>query len=81
MAYTYNLGPQDVRTDYFQFRYVKTASDTGGRGYENGARVHVITNNASSPLALTSDYRIITATREKLLTGEFWFSQDSCHDW
>ena len=42
---------------------------------ENGARIVAITNNPSSPLAQISDYKIITATREKLLTGEFWFSR------
>lgn len=35
----------------------------------------VITNNPDSPLARISDYRIVTATREKLLTEEFWFSR------
>ena len=47
----------------------------GQVAHENGARIIVITNNDSSPLAGISDYRIITATREKLLTGDFWFSR------
>lgn len=42
---------------------------------DNGATLVIITNNANSPLALLSDYVLVTATREKLLTGEFWFSR------
>ena len=34
-----------------------------------------LTNNPESPLAQMADYRIITATREKLFTEEFWFSR------
>ena len=75
MAYTYNLGPSGRSADYFKLRRLQASSDSGEGAHENGARVIVITNNASSPLALVSDYRIITATREKLLTGEFWFSR------
>ena len=42
---------------------------------ENGAAVILITNNPESPLAQMADYRITTATREKLFTEEFWFSR------
>ena len=35
----------------------------------------LITNNPDSPLASICDHKIITATREKLLTEEFWFSR------
>ena len=42
---------------------------------ENGCTLILITNNSNSPLAAISDYRIVTATREKLLTEEFWFSR------
>ncbi|MCB7060150.1 SIS domain-containing protein, partial [Eggerthella lenta] len=42
---------------------------------ENGCTVILITNNGNSPLAGISDYKIVTATREKLLTEEFWFSR------
>lgn len=42
---------------------------------ENGAKIMLITNNGSSPLARLSDCVLITATREKLLTEEFWFSR------
>ena len=42
---------------------------------ENGTTVILITNNPESRLAQVADYRIITATREKLFTEEFWFSR------
>lgn len=42
---------------------------------ENQVQVIAITNNAGSPVAKMSDYRIITATREKLLLEEFCFSR------
>lgn len=42
---------------------------------ENGAKIIIITNNGTSPLARLSDCVLITATREKLLTEEFWFSR------
>lgn len=42
---------------------------------ENGARLILVTNSGTSPLARISDVKLITATREKLLTGEFWFSR------
>ncbi len=74
-AYAFNLGPEDV---------VLIISNSGtsnrlqilaqGAG-ENGAAVVLITNNPESPLAQMADYRIITATREKLFTEEFWFSR------
>ena len=41
---------------------------------ENGSTLVLITNNRES-LAQICDYKIITATREKLLTEEFWFSR------
>ena len=42
---------------------------------ENGSTLVLITNNPDSPLASICDHKIITATREKLLTEEFWFSR------
>ena len=42
---------------------------------ENGTTVILLTNNPESRLAQVADYRIITATREKLFTEEFWFSR------
>lgn len=75
MAHTLNLGPQDavvIISNSGTSRRLLTLAE-GAR--ENGTRVVVITNNAASPLAQASDFQIITATREKLLTGEFWFSR------
>ena len=42
---------------------------------ENGAKIILVTNNGSSPLARLSDVTLITSTREKLLTEDFWFSR------
>lgn len=42
---------------------------------ENGAKIIVVTNNSASPLALLADVVLVTATREKLLTEDFWFSR------
>ncbi|MCI8832264.1 MAG: MurR/RpiR family transcriptional regulator [Lachnospiraceae bacterium] len=75
MANTYNLGPQDVVLIISNSGTSRRLATLAEGAHENGARVIVITNNASSPLAALSDYQIITATREKLLTGEFWFSR------
>ena len=75
IAHTYNLGPADavlIISNSGTSRRLLTLAQ-GAR--ENGARVIVITNNEASPLARISDYCIITATREKLLTGDFWFSR------
>ncbi len=43
----------------------------------NQAKIIVITNDKESPLALLADHLLITATREKLLTGNFSFSRVS----
>lgn len=75
IAHTYNLGPADavlIISNSGTSRRLLTLAQ-GAR--ENGARIIVITNNEASPLARISDYCIITATREKLLTGDFWFSR------
>ncbi|MDO5348610.1 MAG: MurR/RpiR family transcriptional regulator [Lachnospiraceae bacterium] len=42
---------------------------------ENGAKIILVTNNGASPLARISNVKLITATREKLLTEHFWFSR------
>lgn len=75
IAYTYNLGPADVVIIISNSGTSKRLLTLAQGAHENGARVIVITNNQTSPLAKSSDYRIITATREKLLTGDFWFSR------
>ena len=74
-AFTYNLSPRDVVVVISNSGTSRRLLTLAQGAHENGARVIVITNNASSPLAKASDYKIITATREKLLTGEFWFSR------
>ena len=74
-AHAFNLGPEDVVL-------IISNSGTSSRlqilaegARENDATVILITNNPESPLAQMADYRIITATREKLFTEEFWFSR------
>ncbi len=75
IAHTLNLGPQDVVVIISNSGTSRRLHSLAEGARENGAKIIVITNNASSPLARISDYKIITATREKLLTGEFWFSR------
>ncbi len=75
IAHTFNLGPQDVILIISNSGASRRLLTLAEGAHENGSRVLLITNNASSPLAQISDYKIITATREKLLTEEFWFSR------
>ena len=75
IAHTYNLGPEDAVLIISNSGASRRLLTLARGAHENGARVIVITNNGSSPLAQISDYQIITATREKLLTGDFWFSR------
>ncbi len=74
-AYTFNLGPQDVVLIISNSGTSRRLMAMAQGAKENKCTVIVITNNPDSPLAKVSDYRIITATREKLLTEEFWFSR------
>lgn len=74
-AYTFNLGPQDVVLVISNSGASRRLMSMAEGAKDNGCTVIVITNNPDSPLAGISDYRIITATREKLLTEEFWFSR------
>lgn len=74
-AHAYNLGPEDAVVVISNSGTSKRLLALVRGAKENGAKIIVITNNESSPLARISDYKIITATREKLLTGEFWFSR------
>lgn len=74
-AYTFNLGPSDVVliiSNSGSSQRLKTLAE-GAK--ENGTATILITNNGESPLAAVCDYKIVTATREKLLTEEFWFSR------
>jgi len=77
MAYTLNLTAEDVIV-------IISNSGTSRRlltliqgAKENGIAVIAITNQPESPVALEADYHITTATREKLLLGEFCFSRVS----
>lgn len=74
-AYTFNLGPEDVVLIISNSGASRRLMSMAQGAKDNGCTVIVITNNPDSPLARISDYRIITATREKLLTEEFWFSR------
>lgn len=75
LAYTYNLGKKDVVMIISNSGTSRRLQKLLEGARENGAKIITITNNPNSPLALGSDYQIITATREKLLTGDFWFSR------
>lgn len=74
-AYTFNLGPEDVVLIISNSGSSRRLQSLAQGARENRSTVIVITNNPDSPLAGISDYRIVTATREKLLTEEFWFSR------
>ena len=74
-AYTFNLGPEDVVLIMSNSGSSRRLQSLAQGARENRSTVIVSTNNPDSPLARISDYRIVTATREKLLTEEFWFSR------
>ena len=74
-VYTFNLGPEDVVLIISNSGSSRRLQSLAQGARENRSTVIVITNNPDSPLARISDYRIVTATREKLLTEEFWFSR------
>ena len=74
-AYTFNLGPEDVVLIISNSGSSRRLQSLAQGARENRSTVIVITNNPDSPLARISDYRIVTATREKLLTEGFWFSR------
>lgn len=77
MAYTCNLGPKDVVIIISNSGYSKRLMTLAATAKENKAVLISITNNPDSPLGQASDYHITTATREKLLLGEFCFSRVS----
>ncbi len=70
-----NLGPEDVVLIISNSGSSKRLETLALGAKENGSTLVLITNNRESPLAQICDYKIITATREKLLTEEFWFSR------
>ena len=74
-AYAFNLGPEDVVLIISNSGYSRRLKTLAEGARENGSTLVLITNNPDSSLAEVCDYRIITATREKLLTEEFWFSR------
>lgn len=74
-AYTFNLGPEDVVLLISNSGFSRRLNTLAQGAKENGSTLVLITNNPDSPLASICDHKIITATREKLLTEEFWFSR------
>lgn len=74
-AFAFNLGPEDVVLVISNSGSSNRLQTLAQGARENKSTVILITNNGDSPLAQLCDYKIITATREKLLTEEFWFSR------
>ncbi|WP_124066557.1 MurR/RpiR family transcriptional regulator [Clostridium sp. E02] len=77
MAYTCNLGREDVIIIISNSGFSKRLMTMVAVAKENHTPTIAITNNPSSPLGQACDYHITTATREKLLLGEFCFSRVS----
>lgn len=77
MAFTCNLGPEDVVIIISNSGFSKRLMTLTAVAKENGCRTVAVTNHATSPLGQACDYHITTATREKLLLGEFCFSRVS----
>ena len=77
MAFTCNMGPEDVVIIISNSGFSKRLMTLTAVAKENHCKMIAITNNAASPLGQASDYHITTATREKLLLGEFCFSRVS----
>lgn len=75
IAYTCNLGPQDAVIIISNSGFSKRLMTLVAVAKENRTPTVAITNNPSSPLGQACDYHITTATREKLLLGEFCFSR------
>lgn len=77
VAYTFNLTKEDVIVIISNSGTSRRLVTLAKGAVENGCKVITITNNPDSPVAKVSDYCIVTATREKLLLGEFCFSRVS----
>lgn len=77
MAYTCNLKEEDVVIVISNSGFSKRLMTLVAVAKENHTKTIAITNNPSSPLGQACDYHITTATREKLLLGEFCFSRVS----
>ena len=77
MAFTCNMGHKDAVIIISNSGFSKRLMTLVAVAKENHVATIAITNNASSPLGQACDYHITTATREKLLLGEFCFSRVS----
>lgn len=77
MAFTCNLGPEDVVIIISNSGFSKRLMTLTAVAKENHCTTIAVTNNSASPLGQACDYHITTATREKLLLGEFCFSRVS----
>lgn len=77
MAYTCNLKVDDAIIIISNSGFSKRLMTLVAVAKENHTPTIAITNNESSPLGQACDYHIRTATREKLLLGEFCFSRVS----
>lgn len=76
-AIAYNLGKEDVLIVISNSGFSRRLMTLMEGAMENGVRIVAITNNPQSPIARLAHYHIATATREKLLLGEFCFSRVS----
>jgi DNA-binding MurR/RpiR family transcriptional regulator len=77
MAFTCNLKEEDAVIIISNSGFSKRLMTLAAVAKENHTPIIAITNNPSSPLGQVCDYHITTATREKLLIGEFCFSRVS----
>lgn len=77
MAYTCNMGREDAVIIISNSGFSKRLMTLVAVAKENHVPTIAITNNPSSPLGQACDLHITTATREKLLLGEFCFSRVS----
>lgn len=77
MAYTLNLKKGDVVVVISNSGTSRRLMTLVRGAKENKAAVVAVTNNPESPVAREADYHVTTATREKLLLGEFCFSRVS----
>ena len=76
-AFALTLTPGDVLLVISTSGTSKRLTQLVRAARDNHATVVLITNDRESPLAKLSNYLLITATREKLLTGDFAFSRVS----
>lgn len=77
MAFTCNLKEGDAVIIISNSGFSKRLMTLAAVAKENHTPIIAITNNPASPLGQVCDYHITTATREKLLLGEFCFSRVS----